>query len=648
MEAFSRSFSRAVLHPESMHDYRPISCCNTIYKCISKIIASRIKVCLPDVINPSQSAFVHGRSIADNVLITQDLMHNYHRNNGRPRCAMKIDIKKAYDSISWSCIIDILYRLGTPANILRSIKACITTPSFSVALNGELAGFFASKRGLRQGDPMSPLLFIIVMEAFSRSLYVAAQGPNFDFHPKCEGIQLTHVSFADDIFLFAGGTPSSVRVIMDALNKFENFSGLQVNQKSAIFLAGVNDDIRNEMLNITGFSLGRLPMKYLGVPLLSTRLSHCDCQPLLDKIMTRIQAWTSRSLSFAGRLQLLSSVLYNIQMYWCSMFIIPKYTIAKIEQIFSSFLWSLGNARHAKISWESVCLPKKEGGLGLRRVKDSNDASVMKHIWNLFYRKDSLWVAWVQRIYHRQGSLWCAKIPSNCSWSWRKILQLRERVRPFIRHKVCNGVGTFLWHDFWNQIGPLIPRFGERIIYDYAIHRNAHVAEVIDGGRWNWPIANSADLIAIKNSCGDYPLDDSREDTISWSLTSSGDFTVTSAWNQIRPRMQVVDWHTSVWFPQAVRRHAFIVWLVIHERLDTQDKLLKWGLINSMSCVFCRANVEDRNHLFFGCHFTAGIWMRILRLCGNFRMPRNWENEFLWVMGAKGKSFISITRRIAW
>ena len=107
-----------VPNPESMHDYRPISCCNTIYKCISKIIASRIKMCLPDIINPSQSAFVHGRSIADNVLITQDLMHKYHRNNGRPRCALKIDIKKAYDTIGWSCVIDILSRLGTPANIV--------------------------------------------------------------------------------------------------------------------------------------------------------------------------------------------------------------------------------------------------------------------------------------------------------------------------------------------------------------------------------------------------------------------------------------------------------------------------------------------------------------------------------------------------
>ena len=197
-------------------------------------------------------------------------------------------------------------------------------------------------------------------------------------------------------------------------------------------------------------------------------------------------------------------------MYWCSLFIILKYTISKIEQNFSSFLRSskIGNARHAKIRWESVCLPKKEGGLGLRRFKDSNDANVMKHIWNLFYRKDSLWVAWVGRLYLRQGSL----------------LQLRDRIRPFIRHKVCSGAGTFLWHDFWNSVGPLLPCYGEQIIYDYAIHSNALVAEVIGDGRWNWPIANSADLIVIKNSCVEYPLDVSRENIISWTLAPFEEF----------------------------------------------------------------------------------------------------------------------------
>ena len=209
--------------------------------------------------------------------------------------------------------------------------------------------------------------------------------------------------------------------------------------------------------------------------------------------------------------------MYSIQIYLGILFIIPKYTIPKIEQTLSSFLWSgnLGNSHRAKFKWESVCLPKEEGGLGLRRVKDLNDANVMKHIWNLFYRKDSLWVAWVQRLYLRQGSRWCAKVPSKCSWSWRKIFQLRDKIRPHIKHKVGNGAGTFLWHDFWNPVGPLLPCYGEQIIYDSAIHSNAYVAAVIYDGEWNWPIANSVDLMDIKNSCINYQLDVSKEDIIS-------------------------------------------------------------------------------------------------------------------------------------
>ena len=640
-----------VPNPESMTDYRPISCCNTVYKCISKIIAARLNQCIPQIISPAQSAFVKGRNIADNILITQELMINYHRDKGPPKCALKVDIKKAYDTISWSCILGILASMGTPVYLLECIKACITTPFFSVSVNGELAGFFASKRGLRQGDPLSPLLFILAMEALSRSLSVAGRNQDFQFHPKCKEFNLTHLAFADDVFLFAGGTKSSVQVLMDELNRFEEFSGLQVNkQKSAIFIAGVNDEVKSELLITTGFKLGSLPMKYLGVPLISTRLSHVDCQPLMDKILTRIQSWTSRALSYAGRLQLIDSVLYSIHQYWCSLFIIPKYTIYKIEQTFSRFLWArnIESTHRAKISWKSVCLPKEEGGLGLRRIKDSNDANVMKHIWNLFYRKDSLWVAWVRRLYLRRGSFWCAKTPSICSWSWRKILQLKDKIRPFIKHKVCNGKGTFLWHDFWISVGPLVSYYGDRIVYDSAIRSNAQVAEVIEEGRWNWPLANSVDLIDIKNRCVNYQLDVTREDIISWTLGPSGVFSVNSAWNHFRPKMAVTSWHHSIWFPQAIRRHAFIAWLTVQDRLTTQDKLLKWGLTNSISCVFCRSNVEDRNHLFFGCQFTAGIWLRILRLCGNIRSPRCWENEFLWISATKGKSFSAIIKRIAW
>ena len=447
------------------------------------------------------------------------------------------------------------------------------------------------------------------------------------------------------------GNASSVQVFMDELSNFESLSGLQVNRrKSAALMAGVSENVKNDILNTTGFVMGRLPLKYLGVPLISTRLTHSDCQPLIDKILLRIQAWTSRSLSYAGRLQLISSVLYSIQTYWCSMFIIPKFTCAKIEQMFNRFLWSgtVDNARRAKVSWKSICIPREEGGLGLRRVKHWNDAAVMKHIWNLFYRKDSIWVAWVRTVLLKGGSIWSTKTPSRCSWSWRKILQLRHRMRLFIRHRVFRGNGTFLWHDFWNPMGPLLSVFGERIVYDSAIQRDALVASVLDGSRWNWPVANSADLITIKNSCADIVLDDSRDDIISWTQTQSGIFTVSSAWNTFRPRSGKVEWYSAVWFNQAIRRHSFVVWLGVHDRLSTQDKLLKWGLLNSTSCVFCSRNIEDRNHLFFECTFTANIWKRVLMLCGESRMPRTWDNEFLWVIGCKGKSLCSITKRIAW
>ena len=157
------------------------------------------------------------------------------------------------------------------------------------------------------------------------------------------------------------------------------------------------------------------------------------------------------------------------------------------------------NARRAKVGWKSLCLPKEEGGLRLRRIKDWNDATIMKHIWNLFYRKDSIWVAWVREVLFRQGSIWNARTPSRCSWSWQQILQLRDKVRPFIRHKVCNGVGTFLWHDFWNPLGPILPLF-----------RNARVVDVMDGTRSNWPVTVSPDLLALKNSYAYYLLDTSR------------------------------------------------------------------------------------------------------------------------------------------
>ncbi|GKB02393.1 aspartic peptidase, partial [Tanacetum coccineum] len=212
--------------PFKVNDYRPTSCCNVIYKCISKILTNRIINGIKEVVSDNQFAFVLGRRILDNILITQELMHNYHRNRGPHRCAFKIDIQKAYDTVDWRFLGCVLKCFDFHPIMIKWIMAYVTSTSFSLSLNGDIHGFFKGKRGLRQGDPLSPCLFTLVMDVLTLMLNrrINLSGL-FQYHKHSEELRIINVCFTDDLFIFACGDLDSAHVIMEALKEFKTTSG---------------------------------------------------------------------------------------------------------------------------------------------------------------------------------------------------------------------------------------------------------------------------------------------------------------------------------------------------------------------------------------------------------------------------------------
>ncbi|KAL2248361.1 UNVERIFIED_CONTAM: Retrovirus-related Pol polyprotein from type-2 retrotransposable element R2DM [Sesamum indicum] len=202
-------------HSTSVADYRPISCCNVIYKAITKIISERLAPALEHLIDRCQAAFVRGCNITDNIFLAQEMVRQYSRKWISPRCTINVDLRKAFDSISWTFLSRVLHRYGFSPLFISWIMECICNSSFSVALNGSLHGFFSGKKGLRQGDPMSPALFLLSMEYFSRLVKRKTSTSDFNFHPKCEKLKITHLLFADDLMLFSRGDLPSIHVLME-------------------------------------------------------------------------------------------------------------------------------------------------------------------------------------------------------------------------------------------------------------------------------------------------------------------------------------------------------------------------------------------------------------------------------------------------
>ncbi|XP_074277152.1 uncharacterized protein LOC141600800 [Silene latifolia] len=394
--------------PETVKHYRPISCCNVIYKTISKLLCARLAVILPDIINRNQGAFVKGRSILENIFICQDLVRLYNRGMASPRCMFKMDLHKAYDTIEWKFVDQMLSALKFPPKFHQLIMACLTSPTYTLNLNGAHFGYFPGKRGLRQGDPISPLLFCICMEYLSRIMHYAANTWHFRYHTLCKSLKLTHLLFADDLLMFCKGDSQSIMLLLRVMATFSAASGLKVNAaKSEVVFNGVAANLKADIIQVSGFQEGTLPFKYLGIPIQPGRLLRRDCKILTDKIVRKIRGIGARKLSYAGRLVLINFVLNTLHNYWASIFLIPKCVIHQIEAICRNFLWDNSSEynRAPLVAWNDICHTKREGGLGIKNAGVWNVASVGKLVHWLYTKADRLWELWIDHVYLK-GADW--------------------------------------------------------------------------------------------------------------------------------------------------------------------------------------------------------------------------------------------------
>ncbi|KAI3459158.1 hypothetical protein Pfo_015821 [Paulownia fortunei] len=484
--------------PTTWNDFRPISLCNVTNKIITKILSSRLENLLPRIIAPSQSGFVKGRLISDNILLAQELIHNINAKRKHDNVAFKLDMAKAYDRTQWAFLYKIMKKIGFTEKWISLVRNCIENCWFSVLINGMTAGFFKSSRGLRQGDPLSPSLFIIATEFLSRSLDSLFSKHKEMYYFNNGGLRISHLSYVDDIIIFSNCQGKVLKRLMDFLEHYSNVSGQLISQGKSSFI--VNSKCPNLIIqrlrNITGFSLKYLPVIYLGAPLYKGNKKCALFQDLIGKMRSRIQGWEKSTLSHGGRLALIKSTLATMPIYLMQVTQPPKST-----------------------SWENICYPIEEGGLGIRKLSDMVKAFSFK-LWWRFRSMSSLWAFYMFKRYCGCTFPGAVKVSVHDSSTWKRMCKIRKEAQDNI--------------------------------FGYLEKAKSH-SSMITG----------LEMPLLRQLCSEQQL----------KLSSHRDFSVSSAWNFIRSNKVKRKLLGSLWCPQLTPTMTIFLWRLVHNWIPVDTQL---------------------------------------------------------------------------
>lgn len=281
-----------------------------VYKIISKVVANRLKPLLPSLVSSEKSGYVEGRQILNNIIQAHEVGHSL-TSKRQAGMIMQLEIAKYYNKVNQSYIKKVLIASGFDHNWVRWVMALMTSSSFSILLNGSPSEVFIPSSGLKRGDPLSPFLFILMMEGLGGAIKQAkAMGKIKDLQLIENGQALTHQQFIDDTMLRGIPTVKEASAYKNIMDGAARASGMEVNlSKSKIFFFNTNIAIQRNIARILGFQWDSLPSKYLGVPLTAKLMHKIIWEPLINKMQDKVRRWTSRALNLAGRLVLTKAIL---------------------------------------------------------------------------------------------------------------------------------------------------------------------------------------------------------------------------------------------------------------------------------------------------------------------------------------------------
>ncbi|XP_058732756.1 uncharacterized protein LOC131604327 [Vicia villosa] len=436
--------------------------------------------------------------------------------------ALKLDMSKAYDRLEWSFVVETLTNMNFPPSLVSLIHRCISTVSYQVMINGQPSSRFIPYRGLRQGDPLSPYLFVICADVLSGLLRRGVEdGSIHGIRVARKSPTISHLFFADDSLLFARANEEEADRIWHILESYQQASGQLVNaEKSEISFSGnVTEEQKVRIKNNLGFRGVQHHSRYLGLPVIFGRSKKEVFKMVIERVWKKVKGWKETFLSRVGKEILIKAVAQAIPTYIMSCYRLPESCCREIEALLCKFWWGSkdGERKIHWVSWQNMAKAKCNGGMGFRGIQDFNTSLLGKQYWRLLQAEGFLLERVFKGRYYPNCSISKAQKPFKPSYAWRSITRAEDLLLNDTRWRIGNGAKVSIMGDRWIPTLPVPDSVSSLIDTDISCWKIDTIKEL-----FNPEVTKHICSIPLSSTLSD--------DKLLWHHAPDGEYSVKSAY----------------------------------------------------------------------------------------------------------------------